>query len=192
MSTILNPIFVKCDLSIPDLLSVIFEEKRFEIGQTVEFYHTNKTNDQLFIGTYESCIIMSNFDLAYRMIFEKDNNFLKLKNAEVAAFILNDQVGWDAFGLIENGKIRRQASVLEIEIGHNYGEPIREEIGIDDAEIIDQEELDEIISDGIDPKALIEANKIVYAMDNVAKRFIGTGLMDFKEKIYLKEYIREV
>ncbi len=187
----LNVIFITnvASTSNEELLEKIGMSDK-EKWSTTDFYGTSKQSSLIFVGTKNNCKIISNGALAHRA-FEKDNPFLNFKNSEIASIIWNETSSVYGFSLIKNGQlIRNVISVDDEEVEAGFGNPIKEETEIKEDHLFDPEEVEEIIeNEGREYfNNLVKSEKICRAANNLAKRYIGTGLVEIQDPIKMIEY----
>lgn len=187
----LFPIFIKCQNSLysdEDILNMI-GLSNFKKTKTVGFYQTSKQEKYVFIGTKGNCKILCNRDLAYSA-FEENNIFLQFKNCEIASTIWDETSSISGFGIINNGKVIRKILCLDGDIKYNFGNPIQEELNVDEEIFFSKDEKKEIIeSGGIEGfKMLVKEQVIDTATDNLVTRYIGERLLNIREKIEMNKY----
>lgn len=192
MSFKLNAIFIQGQALASDqeILNRVGFSDLEKIGEPVDFYETNKQRDSIFIGSVKNCKLICNGKLANEADL-KDNPLLNFKENEIAVISLDDSAGVDKFCLIKNGKIVRSMIAIAGEKSYEgFGTPIQEELDINIDELFTPEEKEEIIEfegeDGF--KQIVVEAKIAEAANNLAKRYLGTGLMEIKERIKLYKY----
>ena len=186
----LTPIFIRSEESKSDkeILKMV-GLSNLEKGKVVDFYETNKQWENVFIGTKGNCKILCNGGLANKA-FEDENPFLNFENIEIASIIWNETSNVFGFSLIRNGKTIRKILVSDGEFECDYGEPIQEELEINDDEIFMPEEKEEII-EGEGEEAfneMVKAEKVCRVADILAKKYIGAGVVGIQERIELNEY----
>jgi len=191
----LNAIFITGQALISDqeILNKVGFSNLEKIEKSVDFYKTNKQRDSIFIGSVGNCKLICNGELADRAwLMDKEKNpLLSFKEKEIAVIKLDDSAGIDGFCLINNGEIVRSIIVVAGEKSNGgFGKPIQEELDINIDELFTLEEKEEIIEfEGENAfERILEAAKISKAANNLAKRYLGTGLMEIKERIKLFQY----
>lgn len=189
----LYPIFIKCHDSLysdKDILNMIGLSDLKKI-KTVNFYQTSKQEKDIFIGTKGNCKILCNRELAYSA-FEDNNIFLQFKNCEIASTIWDETSSISGFSIINNGKIIRKILCLDGNIEYNFGNPIQEELEIDEEIFFSNDEKKEIIDHGgiEEFEMLVKEQVIDTATDNLVKRYIGERLLNLslREKIEMNKY----
>jgi hypothetical protein len=186
----LTPIFIKSEeiMSDEEILTIV-GLSNLEKNQVVDFYQTSKQYERTFMGAKGNCKILVNGELAYKT-FEDETPFLYIDNTEIASIIWDETSGVFGFSLIQNGKTVRKILVMAGEIECEEGEAISEELEIQDEEIFMPEEKAEIIeTEGEEVfNEMLKAEKICRVTNILAKRYIGTGLVEIQEKIELNEY----
>ena len=161
-----------------------------EKWSATDFYGKNKQWDSIFVGTKNNCKIICNGNLSH-IAFEKDNPFLSLRNCEIASIVWNETAGVFRFCLIKDGQIIRSMSAIDDEeIEEGFGTPLKEETEIKEDNLFDSKEVEEIIeNEGIEYfKNLVKYEKICIAANNLAKRYIGVGLVEIQDRIEMIEY----
>ncbi|UZR95976.1 hypothetical protein [Chondrinema litorale] len=186
----LIPIFIKSKAlkSDEEILKMV-GLPNLEKGKTFDFYDTNKQWDSVFIGTKDICKILCNGELASKA-FKDENPFLNFEDTEIASIIWDETSSVYGFSLIKNGKTIRKVLVSDGEFEYDYGEPIPEELEINEDEIFIPEEKEEII-EGEGEEAfqeMMKAEKVCRVADTLAKRYIGAGVVGIQERIELNEY----
>lgn len=186
----LSPIFIKSEkVKSDEELLKNFELTNLKRGMEVDFYQTSKQSEKIFIGTKNNCKIVCNGKLANEA-FKDENRFLSLENSEIASIIWNETSDVFGFSLINNGRIVRKVMVCDGEFQCDYGSPISEELEIKEDEIFRLEEKEEIVEEeGEDVfKEMVKAEKVCRVANILAKRYIGAGIVEIKERIELNEY----
>ncbi len=186
----LTPIFIKSENPKSDkqLLEII-GLSNLEKGKVVDFYNTSKQYESVFIGNKGNCKILCNGDLAYKA-FEDENPFLNMENTEIASIIWNETSQVFGFCLIKNGITIRKMLVNDGEFELDFGEPIPEELKINNDEVFMPEEKEEIIKkEGEDVfNEMVKAEKVCRVANILAERYIGSGVVQIKERIELNQY----
>ncbi len=165
-----------------------FEDK--EKWNKTDFYGTSKQSDLIFVGTKNKCKIIANGTLANNA-FLAGNPLLSLKGSEIASLIWNETSSIYGFCLIKNGEIIRSVlSVDDVEIEDGFGEPIEEENEIKEDQLFQPDEIEEILEHEGEAylKNLIKSEIICRATNNLAKRFIGAGLVEIQDHIEMIKY----
>lgn len=187
----LNTIFItgQDSVSNEELLQKLGIENKEKWSRT-DFYGTSKQWDSFFVGIKNNCKIICNGDLAHKA-FQEENPFLNLKESEIASIIWNETAGVYGFSLIKNGRrIRSVISIDDDEIEPGFGDPIIEELEINKDGLFSSDEIKEILeAEGEEYlNNVIESEVISRAANNLAKRYIGTGIVEIQERIEMYEY----
>ncbi|WP_291727879.1 hypothetical protein [Bernardetia sp.] len=189
----LYPIFIKCQNTLysdKDILNIIGKGS-LKKSKTVTFYQTSKPKENIFIGTEGTTKIIVNRDLAFSA-FEDENIFLQLKDCEVVSMIWDETGNISGFSLIENGRLMRKILACDGDIREDFGNPIQEELEIDEENILPKEEVTEIIeSEGVEGfKKILKEVVIDNVVNNLAKRYVGERLLNLsrREKIEMNKY----
>ncbi len=189
----LNPIFIT---NVGTLSNEVLLRKigitNLKKGKAVNFYDTNNQWDSLFIGNKDNCKIICEGGMA-RQAFNENNPFLDFKENEIAAIIWNEVSDMFGFSLIKNGVIARNLLFSAGELRYNYGKPIPEELAININELFEVNERKAIIQaqgqNAFDTMLIAEI--VCTATNELAKRYLGTGIVDNKEMIEFYEYEEE-
>lgn len=189
----LNPIFITNQAFISD--EVLLDKMKItnlKKGKAVNFYDTNNQWDTLFIGNKDNCKILCEGGMA-RQAFNENNPFLEFKESEVAAIIWNEVSDMFGFSLMKNGVITRRLLFSAGELRYNDGKPLPEELAIKIDEIFGAKEKQAIIQaqgqNAFDTMLIAEI--VCTATNDLAKRYLGTGIVDNKELIEFREYEEE-
>ena len=186
----LTPIFIKPNnqLSATDLLESLGCSNPIAL-QKVDFYDTNKQYDKMFVGQKGDYTIISNGALAYGA-FEAHTPLLNLPQSEITALIWDETTGCFGFSILKKGQIMRQIMVAEDEVVCDYGAPVPEESGINEADIFSPEERENIIEEeGIEIfETLLKIEIVCKTINRLAEKCIGTPLLHIKEQIELTTY----
>ena len=186
----LHVVFIKSEtMNNAEALLQLTGMSHLQKTQAFDFYATSKQYDRLFIGRKADCTICCNGNLAYGA-FNEEHPFLQLADAEVAAIVWDETSGVFGYSIIRNGIAVRKALVTDGEIECNEGEPVAEELAIDENSLFEPEEKEEMLEEE-GPEgfaALVQAEKICRATNAIAKRYLGTGIVELQDNIELHEY----
>lgn len=186
----LHPVFIKSEIiNTPEALLQLMDKSDSTKGETFDFYATSKQYDRVFIGRIADYMICCNGNLAYGAL-DEENPLLDIKDVEAAAIIWDETSAVFGFSIIRKGMAVRKVLVVDGEIECNEGEPVAEELAIDEDRLFDPEEKEEILEEE-GPEgfaALVQAEKICRATNAVAKRYLGTGIVELQKKLDLHEY----
>ncbi|HEX4958136.1 MAG TPA: hypothetical protein VFV46_08155 [Lacibacter sp.] len=158
-------------------------------GKAIAFYETSKQYDRVFMGRNSHCTIVCNGNLAYAA-FDDHYPLAQLQNAEITAIIWDETSGCFGFSYIKNGETIRKVMVVDGSIECDEGEPLAEETTINEEDLFPEDEREEMIeAEGEEGfLELLKAEKICRATNLLAKRFLGTGMMELQEQMELYEY----
>ncbi|RYZ87524.1 MAG: hypothetical protein EOP06_12545 [Proteobacteria bacterium] len=164
-------------------------------GQT-EFSATNKSDD-LFIGHYNSHLVISNPDLVHSffsdVVGEFEQRFIEtFPGSVIAVFMENSTVGLFGYSIIEGGQRIRLSDGSDGEIFHDFGSLLPEEEVIRSGDIFDPEELEEMRQDMDEEEvaAMITFEASWRVPKQLSKRYFGQSVEEVAEQIKLSQYVK--
>ncbi len=190
MSFRLHPVFIKSKtINAAEAVLLLIGKSDLKKGEAFDFYATNKQYDRVFIGKAAECMLCCNGNLAYGS-FDEDHPFLHMAEGEATAIVWDETSSVFGFSILQNGKAVRKVLVVDGELECNEGEPVAEELAIDENSLFEPEEKDEILEEEGEQgfAAIVQAEKICRATSAVAKRYLGTGIVELQEQLVLHEY----
>jgi hypothetical protein len=184
----------KNEVDLKDFLDYIGYGDYSESEQ-VDIWGTSKPKT-LFIGEYNNYLIFSDdkipISFCNKEPTEIEKKFImKFPDTEIAAFILNESVGFFGYTIIENGIRKKLKHGYDGEIHDNIGDILPQEIEMLNSQIFIEEELEEMEENGEDINALIEFEASYRVTGKLISERLGKDFYKLKDgEVTLSKYIQ--